>query len=166
VAIGLDAAPLDLRQTGEAVVFEALGQGTFPMGTATHAALAKLVGNFMLAATIEMLGEGIALAEQGGMDSGKLVEMLAGTIFGSAVVKGYGPRIARTEFEPPGFTLRLGLKDVALALEAADELKVAMPLASLARDHLLASLAKGREGWDFAGLAAVARDMAGLPPRR
>ena len=58
------------------------------------------------------------------------------------------------------------LKDIALVLKAAVALKAPMPLASLAHDHLLESLAKGRESWDFAGLAGVVREAAGLPPRR
>ncbi|HEX9602445.1 MAG TPA: NAD(P)-dependent oxidoreductase, partial [Myxococcales bacterium] len=60
----------------------------------------------------------------------------------------------------------LALKDVTLALQAGQELRAPLPLASLLRDHLLAALARGRDGWDWAGLASVAREEAGLPPRR
>ena len=147
-------------------IFAALGQGTFPMGGAPQASLAKLVGNFMIAAHIEMLGEGLSLAEKGGLDPMKLLVMLGGTIFGSPVFKNYGGRIASTEFEPAGFPLPLGLKDVQLALRSGEELRVPMPLASLARDHLIAALAQGRERFDFAGFASVIREAAGLPPRR
>ena len=147
-------------------LFAALGQGTFPMGGAAQASLAKLVGNFMIAAHIEMLGEGLALAEKGGLDPMKLLLMLGGTVFGSPVFRNYGGRIAATEFEPAGFPLPLGLKDVQLVMKSGEELKVPMPLASLARDHLLAALARGRERFDFAGFASVIREAAGLPPKR
>ena len=60
----------------------------------------------------------------------------------------------------------LGFKDVTLALKAAEELRAPLPLASLLRDHFLASLAKGREKWDWGGMAAVIREEAGLAPRR
>ncbi len=60
----------------------------------------------------------------------------------------------------------IGLEDVTLALQAGQELRAPLPLASLLRDHLLAALARGRDGWDWAGLASVAREEAGLPPRR
>ena len=44
-------------------VFTALGQGTFPMPGAREAALAKLCGNFMIAANIEIFAEALALGE-------------------------------------------------------------------------------------------------------
>lgn len=147
-------------------IFAALGQGTFPMGLAKQASLTKLIGNFMLIATIEALAESLALGEKGGIDPAKLVDLFAGTLFSSPVVKGYGPRIAATSFEPPGFTLTLGFKDASLALKAAEELRVPMPLGSLARDHLLSAIAQGRGGWDLAALATVVREAAGLPPKR
>jgi len=31
---------------------------------------------------------------------------------------------------------------------------------------LLTALARGRDSWDWSGLASVAREDAGLPPRR
>ncbi len=60
----------------------------------------------------------------------------------------------------------LGLKDVSLAMKASEELRAPLPLASLLHDHFLASLAKGRQQWDWAGIAAIAREESGLPPRR
>ncbi|HXE56735.1 MAG TPA: NAD(P)-dependent oxidoreductase [Gemmatimonadales bacterium] len=147
-------------------VFEALGQGTFAVGGAPQAALAKLIGNFLIAATIESLGEALALGEKGGLDPRELLDLLAGTLFGSPVVRGYGARIAATEFEPAGFALALGLKDVELALEAARELGARLPLAELARDRLRRALERGRDGYDWAGFASVIREDAGLPPRR
>lgn len=148
-------------------VFDALGQGVYPMGTAPQASLTKLCGNFLLAMMIEGFGEAFALGEKGGMDPSLLSGTLVKILFaGAPIPTGYAGRIARTEFEPAGFAMPLGLKDVSLALKAAVELRVPMPLALLAQDHLLQSLAKGRESWDFAGMAAVIREAAGLPPRR
>ncbi len=149
-----------------APVFAALGQGTFPMGGAAQASLAKLIGNFMIAAHIEMLGEGLALAEKGGLDPVKLHAALAGSAFGSPLFKLYGGRIASTEWEPAGFALPLGLKDVRLALAAAGELGTPMPLAVLARERLEQAVALGRERFDFAGFASVIREAAGLPAKR
>lgn len=147
-------------------LFAALGQGTFPMGGAPQASLAKLVANFMIAAHIEMLGEGLTLAEKGGLDPMKLLLMLGGSVFGSPVFKNYGARVAATEFEPAGFSLPLGLKDIQLALKSGEELRVPLPLAAVARDHALATLARGRERYDFSGLSSAIREAAGLGPTR
>jgi 3-hydroxyisobutyrate dehydrogenase-like beta-hydroxyacid dehydrogenase len=149
-----------------APVFAALGQGTFPMPTAEQAALAKLAGNFLLGATIEMLGEALVLAEKGGLDPERLLAMLTGTLFGCPVVRNYGPRIARTEFIPPGFALPLARKDFHLILAAAEEAAAPMPLAELVADRLSQALRLGRGGYDFAGFATVIREEAGLAERR
>jgi 3-hydroxyisobutyrate dehydrogenase-like beta-hydroxyacid dehydrogenase len=147
-------------------LFQAMGQGVFLMGSAADAALAKLVGNFLIAATIEAVGEAYALAEKGGLDPERLHEMLASTLLGSPVFKNYGGRIARTEFLPAGFKLALGLKDVRLGQAAASEVGAKLPLAEIIARHLEAAIARGREGHDFAGLATVIREEAGLPALR
>jgi 3-hydroxyisobutyrate dehydrogenase-like beta-hydroxyacid dehydrogenase len=148
-------------------LFAAVGQGTFPAGTAAQASLAKLCGNFVIASLIEMFGEVFALAEKAGMDAPKLAETLASILFaGAPIPSGYASRIAATQFEPAGFAMPLGHKDVSLALKTAEQLQVPMPLARLLKDHLLESLAKGRKSWDWAGLASVLRESAGLSPRR
>jgi 3-hydroxyisobutyrate dehydrogenase-like beta-hydroxyacid dehydrogenase len=148
-------------------LFDAMGQATFPVGAAAHASLTKLCGNFIIASVIEMYGEALALAEKAGLDPARLAETLTAILFaGGPIPKGYGARIAATQFEPAGFSMALGHKDVSLVLRAAEELRVPMPLASLAKDHLVESLAKGRDHWDWGGFAAVLREAAGLPPRR
>jgi 3-hydroxyisobutyrate dehydrogenase-like beta-hydroxyacid dehydrogenase len=147
-------------------LFGAMGQGTFPQPAAEQAALAKLAGNFMIGATIEALGEALALAEKGGLDPERLLGILTSTIFGSPVVRSYGARIARTEFTPPGFALPLARKDFRLIQEAAHEKGVPMPLAELVADRLTEALRLGRDGYDFAGFASVIREEAGLAERR
>ncbi len=147
-------------------LFEALGQGTFPMPDPPKAALAKLLGNFLILATIESLGETLTLAEKAGLDPAQLLAMLTGTLFGSPVVQRYGQILAATAFEPTGFRMPLGLKDANLALQAGEELRTPLPVASLARERLLTALARGRDEWDWSGFASVIREAAGLQPRR
>lgn len=157
-------APADVERCS--AVFAALGQGVFPMGSAPQASLAKLLGNFMIASTIEMLGESLALAEKAGLDASRFLGMLSGTLFGAPVIKRYGQLVADTAFEPAGFQLALGLKDVNLALGAGEELRVPLPLASLVRERMLTALAQGRERFDWSGFASVIREAAGLEPVR
>ena len=70
--------------------------------------------------------------------------------------------IAEERFEPAGFKLDLGLKDVGLALEAAGAKSVPMPFASVLRDRCLAGLARGYADLDWAALGRVCADDAGL----
>ncbi|HKF96818.1 MAG TPA: NAD-binding protein [Steroidobacteraceae bacterium] len=53
-----------------------MGQRTFPLGTEpARASLTKLAGNFMIAATIETLGEALAFVGKAGIDPGSFVEL-------------------------------------------------------------------------------------------
>jgi len=144
----------------------AVGQGTFHLGDAPQASLAKLLGNFMIASTIKMLGETLVTAEKAGMEPRRVLDLLTGTLFGAPVVRRYGQLVADTAFEPAGFKLALGLKDVGLVLDAGEELRVPLPLAGLLRDRLLTALARDRGHLDWSGLASVIREEAGLPAVR
>jgi 3-hydroxyisobutyrate dehydrogenase-like beta-hydroxyacid dehydrogenase len=157
-------APADLEPLTP--IFTAMGQGTYPFPVPEQAALAKLVGNFLLGATIESLGEALALAEKGGLDPEGMLNLLTGTLFGSPVVKGYGGRIARTEFTPPGFALSLAQKDFRLIREAGRDANVPLPVADMVADRIDRALRAGRTGYDFAGFATVIREAAGLPAHR
>ena len=145
-----------------APIFAAIGQATFPMATPEQAALAKLAGNFMIAGTLEILSEAFAFGEKGGIDPEQLLSLVTGTIFGSPVVNRYVPMIARTQFEPAGFALHLGLKDVNLVLAASQQLGLPMPVASVVQQHLVDAVSKGRGEIDIAGVATVVREAAGL----
>ncbi|MFO7986692.1 MAG: NAD-binding protein [Desulfatiglandaceae bacterium] len=73
--------------------------------------------------------------------------------------------MADRKFEPAGFAVSLGLKDIRMALTAAEELCVPMPLASLLRDRLLSLLAQGGEKRDWAAVAQLAAQDAGISQR-
>jgi 3-hydroxyisobutyrate dehydrogenase-like beta-hydroxyacid dehydrogenase len=149
-----------------APIFAVLGQGVFPLASAPHASLTKLLGNFMIASSIEMLGESLVAAEKAGLDPARFLEIITGTLFGAPLFKRYGQLVADTSFEPTGFHLPLGLKDMRLVLEATEEIKSPLPLASLVRERMLTALAQGRERFDWSGFTSVIREAAGLPALR
>lgn len=122
----------------------------------------KLAGNFLLAAAIEALGEAFALARKYDVAPADLLDIVNGRLFRSPIYQNYGSLIAEQRYEPAGFRLRYGLKDIRLALEAADEAVVPMPLASLMRDRYLSAVARGWADNDWAALARVAAADAGL----
>jgi 3-hydroxyisobutyrate dehydrogenase-like beta-hydroxyacid dehydrogenase len=144
-------------------LFDAIGQRTFVVGDKPSSAnLVKLSGNFLLAAMIECLGEAFALTRKGGVDPHLYLEILTSTLFSAPAYKTYGTIIANQQYEPAGFKMTLGLKDIRLALAAADALATPMPVASLVHDHFLAGVAQGAGDSDWAGLARLAAANAGL----
>jgi len=153
---------------GEAVekcrpLFSVLGQRTFQVGDDPVAAnVLKLSGNFLIASIIESLGESVALVRKYGIDAKTYVEMLTSSLFTAPVFKTYGGLIAEEKYRPAGFRLRLGLKDIRLALAAAESASVPMPVASVIRDRALAGVANGLGDDDWSSLAQIAAEQAGL----
>ena len=144
-------------------LFDAIGQKTFVVGEKpADANLVKLAGNFLIAATIESLGEAVALTRKAGIDPHRFIEILTGTLFSAPVHKTYGAIIADETYDPAGFKMGLGLKDIRLALAAAGDLNVPLPIASLVRDHFLSGLAQGQGDSDWAALARLSAKNAGL----
>ena len=144
-------------------LLETLGQGLSIIGEEPWKAnLVKLTGNFMIASMIETLGEAYALMRKSGIEPKQFLDVINPGLFKSPVYQNYGTIIAEERYEPAGFKLELGLKDIRLILEAADSLTVPMPIASLIRDHFLTAVAQGQGEIDWAGLARISADHAGL----
>ena len=143
-------------------VLDAMGQGVIVAGDdPPRANVIKLAGNFMLAAAIEAMGEAFALARKHGVAPAELLDVV-NRLFRSPIYENYGKLIAEQRYEPAGFKLKYGLKDIRLALQAAEEATAPMPLASLMRDRYLSAVARGWADIDWAGLARVAAADAGL----
>jgi 3-hydroxyisobutyrate dehydrogenase-like beta-hydroxyacid dehydrogenase len=151
------------QKTAIRPVLEAVGQAVFDFGEEPGAAsVAKLAGNFLIAANLEAMSEAFAMAEKQGVDRTAVADMLSKTLFACPIYVGYGKAIAEKRFTPVGFRMPLGLKDLELALRTAREVTMGMPIASLVRDRFLANLAKGREDMDWSAIALGVLDDAGL----
>jgi len=143
-------------------LFEAIGRQTFVVGTEPwQANVAKVCGNFLIASMIEALGEAYATLRKAGVAPMSFLEIM-NALLGSQVIANYGRIIAQEQFEPAGFALKLGLKDVRLVLAAAEECASPMPLAGLIHDHLLSALAQGQGEIDWSSMTQVIARNAGL----
>ncbi len=155
------AGPIELVERCRPL-FDAIGRQTFVVGTEPwQANVAKVCGNFIIISVIEALGEAYATLRKAGVAPLSFLEIM-NALFGSQVMANYGRIIAQEQFEPAGFALKLGLKDVRLALAAAEECAAPMPLASLVHDHLLSALAHGQGEMDWSSMAQVIARNAGL----
>jgi 3-hydroxyisobutyrate dehydrogenase-like beta-hydroxyacid dehydrogenase len=124
--------------------------------------VAKLALNFNIVAAIECMAESFTFAEKNGIRREKMAELLSNTVFGGVVYKGYGQHVAHHDYEPAGFRLKLGWKDLRLALQTAQESATPMPIGSFLRDRMLSALAKGRGDMDWSAIALGASEDAGL----
>ena len=112
-----------------APLFDALGQRTIWVGAVGAGSRVKLVNNTWLAFATEGVAASVALARRLGLEAETVVDVLGGGPLMSPWQSAKLQRIAKGDFSAQ-FALSLALKDVHLALQAADN-RLA-PLACLA----------------------------------
>ncbi len=160
VAAGSDAAIARCKP-----LFDVLGRQTFIVGSEPYKAnIVKIARNFLLATVIESLGEALALVRKSAVDPATFLDIITSTSFSAPAYKNYGRMIVDRNFEPATFVLRLGLKDVELALEAGGDTQVPMPMAAAIREQHVAAVARGLGEKDWAALADYIAERAGLSP--
>ena len=98
-----------------------------------------------------MLSEQVRIAGAHGVQPSQMVELLIGTDFGNRLIRSYGPMVAEQRFEPAGFSMRLGRKDVGLALAAGEGED--LPLLELIASRMDAIIAAdgGERDWSALG---------------
>lgn len=153
------AGPTLAKKTVEPML-KTIGQGTFDFGEDPGSAnVVKLCGNFMVASTVAALAEMLVLAEKNGVSRKAMAEMIGKF---SPLHYTYASIMAEERFDPPGFRLALGLKDINLILDTAEASVTPLPLGSVLHDRWLASLAKGRENLDWSAVILDVAEEAGL----
>ena len=144
-------------------LFDAMGKKTWRLGDVqTNSSVAKIAGNLMVACIIEAMGEAAALARAYKMSPADVLNAVVGSVFDVPIYRIYAGMISSGEFEPPGFDLRLGLKDAKLALAAGEDVNLPLPFASVLRDNYLDALAHGDEHKDWSAITRVAARRGGL----
>lgn len=139
-------------------LFATLGKRTFAAGDDPQAAtVLKIANNFVLGCAIETMGEAFALVRKHGVDPALLYEVLVQGLFAAPAYQVYGKMIVEQAYDNVGATACIGLKDINLALAAAELAAMPLPSANVLRDRLLGAIAHGDEELDW---AVVAREQA------
>jgi 3-hydroxyisobutyrate dehydrogenase len=102
-----------------APLFDALGQRTIWVGAVGAGSRVKVVNNTWLAFAAEGVAASVALARRLGLETETVVDVLGGSPLMSPWQSAKLQRIANGDFSAQ-FALSLALKDVHLALQAAD----------------------------------------------
>lgn len=145
---------------------EALGKQVWNLGPDPRAAsVVKLAVNYSILQALQSITESVVLVESAGIDPNTFVEILTHTAFSGSAHKGYGPLIAQKIYEPVGFQMALGKKDLALVRSIADSLGVTLPTAPVLGDLFDEALAdSGLAALDWAAVAEVTRRMRTSQP--
>ncbi|MDR2998493.1 MAG: NAD(P)-dependent oxidoreductase [Microbacterium sp.] len=151
----LAAGPGDLIDRVQPLL-DVIGTRTWRLGDAPEQAnLVKILGNYLIAAAIQSLGEAVSLAEASGVDAHQLVELLTTTLFPGQVYSSYGMLIADRRYQPAGFTTELGQKDLRLALDTAAEHEVPLPVGELLRTVFEQAIRDGLAHDDWASISEL-----------
>jgi 3-hydroxyisobutyrate dehydrogenase len=131
-------------------VLSAMAQKIIHVGPAGSSAYLKLACNQLVAATIGALGEGLALAQKGGVDRKTAVELFMSTLARVAGLK--HPKIADKEWSTH-FALDLMFKDLVQAQRTADDLHLPMPVLAAVTDVYERVRREGKGALDFSVVA-------------
>jgi 3-hydroxyisobutyrate dehydrogenase-like beta-hydroxyacid dehydrogenase len=149
-------------------VLEKIARGlTLAGDDAPRAHALKLGANALGAVMLEGLAESLALGEKAGMVRGDYLALLDVAMFQTHFVGNYGKMaVSGADDRDGGFPIRLGVKDVSLAMAAARELAAPLPLAGQVRERMLRAVARGRGDSDLPRLADLAFEDAGLASKQ
>jgi 2-hydroxy-3-oxopropionate reductase len=168
--IGAINASLSIMVGGDAGAFEearpileAMGnpERVVHIGPSGAGQICKVCNQMVIGGTLAAVSEAFALARRAGVDPARVREALLGGFAASRVLEVHGERILQGNYVP-GFRARLYHKDLRIAVETLAEHHAAAPVTAIVQQLVNALMASGRGEDDYAALATVLFDMAGL----
>jgi len=131
---------------------------TGPVGAGN---VTKLANQIIVACNIAAMGEAFVLATRAGLDPRIVFDAIKGGLAGSAVLNAKAPMMIDRNFKP-GFRIRLHQKDLRNALQAAESMKVGLPLTSAVQQMLISHMNEGKGDLDHAAIVTFIEAMAGV----
>jgi len=141
-------------------LFEKMGKTITRVGGVGDGQTAKVANQIIVGLTIEAVAEALLFARRAGADPARVRDALMGGFASSRILELHGERMVKRSFEP-GFRIRLHRKDLALALDAAKALELALPNTAATAQLMNAALALGDGDKDHAGLIRTLETLAG-----
>jgi len=122
----------------------------------------KLVNNYLAIVACQLNAEAVALSQRFGLTLEKTLDVVHGTTATNGQLKIAWPaKVLKGDVEP-GFTIDLAHKDLTLIVEAANAVKVPVPIAAVAREAFSAARSRGKGGQDFSSIVDDLCDEAGI----
>jgi 2-hydroxy-3-oxopropionate reductase len=140
-------------------IFETLGKTVVRVGGAGAGQVAKAANQIVVALTIEAVSEALVLGSKAGVDPAKIVEALSGGLAANKVMEIKGAKLLSHEFEPGG-KIEFQRKDLKIALAAAREYGVPLPITAMVEAMFGALEARGRGEWDHSALLTLLEDWS------
>lgn len=140
-------------------VFRALGKTVVHVGESGMGQIVKACNQIVVALTLEAISEALVLGSKAGADPAVILRALSGGLAGSRVMEVRGRNFLEHDFTPGG-RVSIHHKDLGIALAAARQYGVALPVTGIVDSMLQALEARGQGGQDHSALLTVLEDWA------
>ncbi|MBT3333394.1 MAG: 2-hydroxy-3-oxopropionate reductase [Rhodospirillaceae bacterium] len=143
-------------------LFELMGGTVTLIGTRNgDGQVCKAANQIIVGVTVQAVAEALVLAAKAGADPAKVRQALMGGAASSMILENHGARMLEGNFEP-GFRAELQQKDLNVALSAARDLGVVLPLAATAESLYNALNARGQAKADHSAVVTVLEELAAV----
>lgn len=143
-------------------LLEAMGAVIHRCGPVGAGIRTKVVNNFLILCITQVNAEALTLAQKLGLDIAMLKEVNAGTTGTNGQLHvNFATKVLTGDTEP-GFKIDLAFKDMGLALEAAGDFRVGLPVGAAAHAVYGAARAGDYAAKDFSALLDYACELAGV----
>ncbi|WP_086842918.1 2-hydroxy-3-oxopropionate reductase [Amycolatopsis kentuckyensis] len=167
---GAEQAALSIMVGGTAedfeaarTVLEALGKTIVHVGPHGAGQVVKAANQLVVGGIYGLVAEAIVLLEASGVDAATGLDVLAGGLAGSRILELKRKSMVDRQFAP-GFRIDLHHKDMGIALAAARQADVALPLTGLVAQLVAAGRAMGHGSLDHSALVKVVEQLSGRVP--
>jgi 2-hydroxy-3-oxopropionate reductase len=145
-------------------ILKVMGGSAVLVGDIGSGNTTKLANQIIVALNIAAMSEAMVLATKAGVEPEKVYQAIRGGLAGSTVLDAKVPLALEGNFKP-GFRIELHIKDLANALETAQEIEAPVPLASGVMEIMQALKADGKAGDDHGGIIQYYEKMAKVEVR-
>jgi 3-hydroxyisobutyrate dehydrogenase len=142
-------------------LLDCVGKTITHIGAIGTGQLTKAINQIMIAGTYWSIAEGLTLGLKAGLDLEQVVQAISGGAAGSWGLTHRSGNMIRNEY-PLGFRVQLHRKDLQIALQAAQELGVSLPIAGFVAQMENGLIHRGFGDEDVSAIARLVREQAGL----
>ena len=141
-------------------LFEAMAEEIVHVGPLGSAIRLKLVNNYMSMVGMVLTGEALMFAAKLGLDRATVVKVLSGTTAGRGQLLTNFPNKVLAGDITPDFPLRMGYKDIHLAMNLAASVGAPLGLGGYAQEMFALAKSWGRQDQDCTAMLLLLEDLA------
>jgi 3-hydroxyisobutyrate dehydrogenase len=146
-------------------LFDVMGKKAYYLGENGAGSYTKLANNSLCAINLLAMAESIVMVTKSGIDPAMFVEIVSNGGGRSGMMENNAPKIINRDFQP-NFTASLMHKDLMLATELANELKIPVPVLSSVKEMFQVAKARGYGDEDVRSVVKCYEEWAGVEVKR